>query len=75
MIPPVRGAWIPWLSPFTNAAALWLVDDTEQRVLVFRRSQPDAATFDVELELRTGDVLTSPQLPGFALPLEDLFRR
>jgi Uma2 family endonuclease len=54
---------------------LWLVDDTEQRVRVYRRSRPDSTTFDVELELRAGDALTSPQLPGFALALEDLFRR
>jgi Uma2 family endonuclease len=54
---------------------LWLVDDKEQRVLVSRRSQPDSPTFDVELELHLGDELTSPQLPGFALPLDDLFRR
>jgi Uma2 family endonuclease len=54
---------------------LWLVDDKEQRVLVFRRSWPDMPTFDVELELHVGDELTSPQLPGFALPLAELFRR
>jgi Uma2 family endonuclease len=53
---------------------LWLVDDEEQRVIVLRRSRPDAATFDIELELRVGDVLASPQLPGFALLLADLFR-
>ena len=53
---------------------LWLVDDRAQRVLVLRRSRPGVPRFDVELELAGGDTLTSPQLPGFALPLERLFR-
>jgi Uma2 family endonuclease len=53
---------------------LWLVDDRARRVTVYRRSRPDAPRFDVELELAAGDELTSPQLPGFALPLERLFR-
>lgn len=52
---------------------LWLVDDVTERVLVFRRSRPDAPTFDVALELGAGDDLTSPQLPGFALSVEELF--
>ena len=54
---------------------LWLVDDRAESVLVYRRSAPDAKTFDVALELRAGDVLTSPQLPGFELPLAALFAR
>jgi Uma2 family endonuclease len=54
---------------------LWLVDDAANCVLVFRRSDPDAPNFDVELELHVGDELASPQLPGFALSLEELFRR
>lgn len=49
---------------------LWLVDTAASEVLVFRRSAPDAPTFDVALQLGTGGVLESPQLPGFALPLE-----
>ena len=53
---------------------LWLVDDRAACVRVFRRSKPDAPTFDVALELGAGDELTSPQLPGFALALERLFR-
>ena len=52
---------------------LWLVDTKGLRVLVFRRSRPDAPTFDIALELMAGDELTSPQLPGFALPLDELF--
>jgi Uma2 family endonuclease len=53
---------------------LWLVDDVAETVLVFRRSAPDVTTFDVALELRRGETLTSPQLPGFELALDELFR-
>jgi Uma2 family endonuclease len=52
---------------------LWLVDDVAATVLVFRRSGPDVGTFDVALELGRGDTLTSPQLAGFELALDDLF--
>jgi Uma2 family endonuclease len=52
---------------------LWLVDDVAATVLFFRRSAPDGPRFDVALELRRGDTLTSPQLPGFELALDDLF--
>jgi Uma2 family endonuclease len=54
---------------------LWLVDDAAATVLVYRRSTPEAKNFDVALELGRGQVLTSPQLPGFALPLDGLFER
>ncbi len=52
---------------------LWLVDTAASEILVFRRLNPQAAVFDVSLELATGDSLTSPLLPGFALPLADVF--
>ncbi len=52
---------------------LWLVDPRVREVLVFRRSRPDAPRFDVSIELGTGDVLESPLLAGFALPLDALF--
>lgn len=52
---------------------LWLVDTTNDLVLAFRRSTQDAPEFDVTLELRRGDTLGSPQLPGFALALDELF--
>jgi hypothetical protein len=42
-------------------------------MLIFRRSEPDAPTFDVALELERSDTLTSPQLEGFELPLVELF--
>jgi len=53
---------------------LWLVDDIAATVLIFRRSRPEIAAFDVALELGRGDTLTSPQLAGFELALDDLFR-
>ena len=54
---------------------LWLVDTREEAVIVHRRSQPQAAEFDIALELGGSEVLRSPLLPGFALELKDLFRR
>jgi Uma2 family endonuclease len=54
---------------------LWLVDTAARTVLVYRRSGKDGSGFDIELELSEGDELTSPQLPGFALPVERVFSR
>lgn len=54
---------------------LWLVDTPAEELLVFRRTRPDAETFDLALELGTRDALGSPLLPGFALALGELFRR
>lgn len=54
---------------------LWLVDTEADVVLVFRRSSPEVAVFDVELELAEGDELTSPLLPGFTLAVAELFAR
>jgi len=50
---------------------LWLVDFTS--VLVFRRSDPKRPDFDVSLELTPAETLSSPLLPGFALPLAELY--
>lgn len=52
---------------------LWLVDTDAKVILIFRRSTPKSATFDVAVELAIGDTLTSPQLPGFELALAELF--
>jgi Uma2 family endonuclease len=52
---------------------LWLVDTDADEVFVFRRSAPDAAEFDVVLQIARGDHLTSPQLPDFELSLDALF--
>jgi Uma2 family endonuclease len=52
---------------------LWLVDTTAEEVLVFRRSKPAVAGFDVALDLGRGERLESPLLPGFALALDSVF--
>jgi Uma2 family endonuclease len=52
---------------------LWLVDTVAREVVVYRRSSTTSRTFDVALELRVGEQITSPQLPGFALPIAWLF--
>jgi Uma2 family endonuclease len=52
---------------------LWLVDTAASEVLIFRRSGPEAASFDVVLELDRSETLTSPLLEGFELPLAELF--
>ena len=52
---------------------LWLVDTAASVVLVFRRSSPAAPEFDVEVELASDQAVTSPLLPGFALPLVEVF--
>ena len=50
---------------------LWLADTASRTLLVYRRSRPEAG-FDVALELAADDTLTSPLLPGFAVPVGDL---
>ncbi len=52
---------------------LWLVDTESRSVLVYRRSSPDAATFDEALELAEHEELTSPQLPRFGVAIGSLF--
>jgi Uma2 family endonuclease len=54
---------------------LWLVDTAARTVIICRRSSKDAPSFDIELELSETDELTSPQLPGFSLPVERIFSR
>ena len=56
-----------------GVAELWLVDTAADVVLVFRRSSPQAPTFDVSDELDASATLTTPLLPGFALPLAEIF--
>jgi Uma2 family endonuclease len=50
----------------------WFVDRTKRRVLVYRFAE-DATK--PAAELRTKDTLTTPLLPGFALPVKEVFRR
>lgn len=52
---------------------LWLVDIAADVVLVFCRSSPQAAAFDVSLEFAVEDDLTSPLLPGFTCSLGEVF--
>lgn len=52
---------------------LWLVDGDASVLLVFRRSTPTSATFDIALECDRSATLTSPLLPGFALDVGALF--
>lgn len=52
---------------------LWLIDTGTDSVLVYRRSVPESREFNVELELVRGEVLTSPELPGFELDITALF--
>jgi len=42
-------------------------------VLLYRRARPASGHFDVALELTDEDVLTSPMLPDFALPVSEVF--
>ncbi|HXY93782.1 MAG TPA: Uma2 family endonuclease [Acidimicrobiia bacterium] len=58
-----------------GVAELWFVDLDSETVVVNRRSRPDAPEFDVLLELGRGEVLESPQLPRFAVSLDELFDR
>lgn len=52
---------------------LWLLDTAADAVLAFRRSAPEAPSFDVALELARSDTLSSSLLPGFELRLAELF--
>ncbi len=54
---------------------LWLVDTQAEVVTAHRRSAPDADAFDVQLAVGSGERLTSPLLPGFALDVAKLFAR
>ncbi|MES1242585.1 MAG: Uma2 family endonuclease [Acidobacteriota bacterium] len=49
----------------------WLVDPVADRVHIFL---PSGNSFHKTAELATGDVLTTPLLPGLEIPLADLFR-
>jgi Uma2 family endonuclease len=52
---------------------LWLVDSPVASILVFRRSDPQVSEFDVALEITRGELLTSPLLRRFELPVDDIF--
>jgi Uma2 family endonuclease len=50
-----------------------LIDTSARAVRIFSRSTSDTPSFDVALELDGDDALSSPRLPGFELPLSELF--
>lgn len=56
-------------------AELWLVNARAQIVTVHRRTEPGTGDFD-DIAIRSGDAgdrLTSPMLPGFGVPVRELF--
>lgn len=56
-----------------GARELWLVDPTARTVALLRRSAPGQPVFDVAVERREGQDIDSPLLPGFALPVAEIF--
>jgi hypothetical protein len=52
---------------------LWLVDDVSETVLRLARSASHTPRFDIEQTLAVGQMLSTPLLAGFALPLAALF--
>jgi len=50
----------------------WIVDRFTQRVEVFRRNAQ--AALELAATLTVGDAVSSPLLPDFALPVEQIFR-
>jgi Uma2 family endonuclease len=55
-----------------GVAEYWIVDWQAERVMVYRRQD---ARLQLAATLQPGDSLTSPMLPGFALPVARLFVR
>lgn len=56
-----------------GVAELWLVDTPAAAVIVARRSERRAATFDESAEHGPGTTLASPLLEGFELAVDALF--
>jgi len=53
----------------SGVGELWLVDTPASTVLVYRAGED----LDDATEVGPGETLTSPLLPGFALPIDELF--
>ena len=56
-----------------GVAEYWVLDPVIDQVQVFRPSGPGAYERAAELHAGTGDALSTPLLPGLALPVADLF--
>jgi Uma2 family endonuclease len=54
-----------------GADEYWVVDPRRRTIEVYRRTP--LATLELAATLREGEVLTSPQLDGFALPVAGIF--
>jgi Uma2 family endonuclease len=52
----------------------WLVDPVLDRLRILRRESGGFAPA-IDLSAAAGEALTTPLLPGFSLPLRDIFRR
>jgi Uma2 family endonuclease len=52
---------------------LWIIDPLVSATL-WRRSATGSPAFDVTVKVELGDSLESPQLPGFSVRLDELFR-
>lgn len=59
-----------------GVAELWLVDPDDKTVVICRRSAAataDRVSYDIEVALSEGGVITSPLLPGFSLAMSEVF--
>lgn len=56
-----------------GVAEVWLVDTAASVVLVYRRRSAASVHFDVELELTTGDLLSTPLVEGWEIDVGALF--
>jgi len=56
-----------------GAREYWLLDVEARSAIVLGRSAPDAETFDDGAELMEGEELSSPLLPGFSVPVAEIF--
>ena len=53
---------------------LWLVDPDEPGVIIARHASPGGAFAEI-IELDVAGTVESPLLPGFAVPVADVFSR
>ena len=59
---------------FFGVTELWIVDPPVDRVRIYRRAaESEGFARPVELSAEHGDVLTTPLLPAFAMPLTAVF--